>query len=104
MPGIYKLSNGISPASVRSLDSNKKVNSLYGMISWAYQNSIFLDLTARNDWSSTLPQDNWSFFYPSANASIVLSELLQFPKSIDYAKLRFSVDQVGNDTQTLSYQ
>lgn len=49
MPGIYKLSNGISPASVRSLDSNKKVNSLYGMISWAYQNSIFLDLTARND-------------------------------------------------------
>lgn len=99
VPGIYKLSNGISPASVRSLDSNKKVNSLYGMISWAYQNSIFLDLTARNDWSSTLPQDNWSFFYPSANASIVLSELLQFPKSIDYAKLRFSVAQVGNDTQ-----
>ncbi len=77
--------------------SEKIVNSLYGQASFSYKNFLYADLTARNDWSSTLPPDNWSYFYPSASLSMVLSELMDI-KSLDFAKLRFSWAKVGSDT------
>lgn len=98
VPGVYKLANGVNNPIVQTYDQNKKVNSLYGLLSLSYQNKIFVDLTGRNDWSSTLPLQNNSFFYPSANASFILSELFKFPKAMDYLKYRFSYAQVGNDT------
>ncbi len=77
--------------------SKKIVNSLYGQASFSYKNFLYADLTARNDWSSTLPPDNWSYFYPSASLSLILSELVDV-KSLDFAKLRFSWAKVGSDT------
>ena len=98
VPGVYKLANGINNPLIQTYDKNKKVNSLYGLFSVAFDNKVFLDLTGRNDWSSTLPIKNNSFFYPSVNASFIISEIFNLPKAMDYLKYRFSYAQVGNDT------
>lgn len=98
VPDVYKLTNGVTSPLVRRDDSNKEVNSLYGLLSFGYKDYIFLDVTGRNDWSSTLPVENNSFFYPSVNTSFIVSEMFELPKAIDYLKYRFSFAQVGNDT------
>ena len=67
---------------------------------------IFLDVTGRNDWSSTLPYGNNSFFYPSVSTSFLLSDMFRLPRDISFAKVRLSWAQVGNDTrpyQTTKY-
>ncbi len=97
VPGVYKLSNGVNNPIIQTYDKNRKVNSLYGLVSLGYKNQVFLDLTGRNDWSSTLPKKNNSFFYPSANASFIMSDIFNFNKDT-YLKYRFSFAQVGNDT------
>ncbi len=76
----------------------KKVNSVYASTSLAYRNYLFLDVTARNDWSSTLPKENRSYFYPSISASGVLSQAFELPKWVNFLKIRGSWAQVGNDT------
>ena len=96
-PGVYKLSNGVA-APITFTERNKRVNSVYGTATLSYANKIFLDVTGRNDWSSTLPSGNNSFFYPSASTSFILSDLLRLPEQISFAKLRASWAQVGNDT------
>jgi TonB-linked SusC/RagA family outer membrane protein len=98
-PGVYKLSNGISSPLMMTNISRKVVNSLYGLASLSYQNKVFLDLTGRNDWSSTLPTQNNSFFYPSASSSVILSEIFQLPAAISFTKIRLSAARVGNDTE-----
>ncbi|HUH33223.1 MAG TPA: TonB-dependent receptor, partial [Daejeonella sp.] len=60
---------------------------------------VFVDVTGRNDWSSSLPQQNNSFFYPSVSSSLILNEIFSLPEAVSYAKLRLSAAQVGNDTQ-----
>lgn len=98
IPGVYKLSNGSGMPIVIATNNDKQVQSVYGMASLNYKGKYFIDLTGRNDWSSTLPLANNSYFYPSVNSSIILSEALRLPRQISFAKLRFSVAQVGNDT------
>jgi TonB-linked SusC/RagA family outer membrane protein len=98
VPDVYKLSNGVNSPIIDPDNSRKKVNSLYGLVTMSYKDQIFLDVTGRNDWSSTLPKQNNSFFYPSINTSFILSEILNLPASIEYLKYRFSIAQVGNDT------
>lgn len=98
VPNVYKLANGVSNPIISANDSYKKVNSLYGLFSFSFKDQIFLDLTGRNDWSSTLPVQNNSFFYPSLNTSFILSDIFSFPKSLEYLKYRLSIAQVGNDT------
>ena len=63
-----------------------------------YGKILFLDITGRNDWSSTLPVLNNSFFYPSASLSGVVSDMVELPEQISFLKLRASWAQVGNDT------
>lgn len=99
VPDVYKLSNASSTILTEAFDTNKKVNSLYALGSFSYQNLLFLDITARNDWSSTLPANNNSYFYPSANLSFILSDALAMPLWINFTKLRTSLAQVGNDSQ-----
>ncbi|MES2776393.1 MAG: SusC/RagA family TonB-linked outer membrane protein [Bacteroidota bacterium] len=98
IPNVYKLSNGSGMPIVTSTDRNKQVNSVYGLASFGYKGKYFIDITGRNDWSSTLPSASNSFFYPSVNTSFILSDIFKMPKEISYFKARLSLAQVGNDT------
>lgn len=106
-PGVYNISNAVA-GTVQNLSSTdkwkKRINSVYGMGQVAYKNYVFLDLTARNDWSSTLPTGNNSYFYPSASLSFLLSDMLQMEQSgkVSYIKLRGNISQVGQDVSPYS--
>ncbi|HEX8330480.1 MAG TPA: SusC/RagA family TonB-linked outer membrane protein [Hymenobacter sp.] len=80
------------------------VNSFYGLATLGYNNFLYLDLTARQDWTSTLATatstKNTDFFYPSASLSTVLSQVLPLPEFVSFAKLRGSWSQVGSGTTT----
>ncbi|MBN8687044.1 MAG: SusC/RagA family TonB-linked outer membrane protein [Chitinophagales bacterium] len=104
IPGVYKLNNGLASAQVKITDKNYNVNSLYGVAAIGYKDKYFLDLTARNDWSSTLPSTNWSFFYPSVNMSFILSDIFRLPMAVSYAKLRLSGAKAGNDADPYQTQ
>lgn len=95
---LLALSNGNNQKVDEDL-SKKRVNSLLGNASIGYKNMLYLDVTGRNDWSSTLPSDNWSYFYPSVSLSAILSEMFVLPEQISFFKLRGSFAQVGNDTR-----
>jgi len=101
-PGIFSLNNAASPIEAFNFESQKRINSLYGIVKLGYKDYLFVDITGRNDWSSALATpfsvDGTSFFYPSISSSFILSNVAELPKSISFAKLRASVAQVGNDT------
>ncbi|MDD2437579.1 MAG: SusC/RagA family TonB-linked outer membrane protein [Massilibacteroides sp.] len=102
IPDFFAISNGENQTMDHSL-SKKAVNSIYGFTQLSYDNWIFLDITGRNDWSSTLPRENRSFFYPSFGLGWVVSDMLRsynitIPKWISFTKLRGSYAEVGNDT------
>lgn len=98
VPGVYTIQN-ILPAYLdyNSYSYQKGVNSLYGMFSLGYHDMVYLDVTGRNDWSSTLP-DAQPYFYPSASLSLLLNELagIRSP-DVNLIKLRGGIAQVGND-------
>jgi len=101
-PGIFSFTNAAAPIEAFSFDGQKRINSLYAVAKLDYNNWFFLELTGRNDWSSALATpnstENVDFFYPSASASFVLSEVMDMPGTISFAQLRASWAQVGNDT------
>jgi len=102
VPGIFALSN--SRVALQNLTNTpyteKRINSLYGTGQLGFNNYLYLDVSLRNDWSSTLPSDSRGYLYYAANLSFVLSDALQWDPNgaISFAKLRFGVAQVGNDT------
>lgn len=98
-PGIYNSSNSAKPLTVNQYDSRQQINSVYGSSSFTMRDVWTVEVTGRNDWSSTLPKGNNSYFYPSINSSLVLSDLIPGVKNrvINYAKLRGAIAQVGND-------
>lgn len=101
VPGLQSMENYESKDFVNAtngLPSTKRINSLYGSISAGYRDFAYLDITGRNDWSSTLPPENCSYFYPSIGFSIIPTEMLKVPTKIMYGKLRASYAEVGNDT------
>lgn len=97
-PGVYKLANGVSDPAVTTTINKKRVNSLYFMANLAYREMLYMDITGRNDWSSTLPKKNRSFFYPSVSVSAIINEITELPSWINLLKVRASWAQVGNDT------
>ncbi|UOG75334.1 SusC/RagA family TonB-linked outer membrane protein [Hymenobacter tibetensis] len=99
IPGVYKLTNGLSNPLLAATTRARKINSLYALTTLSFDDKIFVDLTGRNDWSSTLPTQNNSFFYPSISSSFILNELLPMPSSVSLAKVRLSAARVGNDTE-----
>lgn len=77
----------------------KKVTSMYASAEFSYDDFLFLNLSARNDWSSALPSSNWSYFYPSASLSVLIDRFVNPSGNLfDYWKIRTSWAQVGNDT------
>lgn len=99
IPQLYTISNGV-PGTITYSSSwyKKAVYSVYGMASIDYKGYAYLDLTGRNDWSSTLPAANRSYFYPSASLSLLVSEMVTLPQWFTYAKVRAGSAQLGNDT------
>ncbi len=96
--GLYQLTNAISLITKVPSPYDKQVNSVYGLVNLAYDNKIFVDITGRNDWSSTLPKANRSFFYPSVSTSFILSDIFNIKSSVfNYWKLRGSWAKVGID-------
>ncbi len=104
IPGFYDLSNSATPIGPAPGKTNvedemlRRYMGLYAQGSFDYKNYLFLDLTVRNDWSSTLPIDNNSYFYYGANLSWVFTDQLEIKSKIfNYGKLRIGYGTTGND-------
>lgn len=97
IPGYYSLKASVDVAKTSSSMSKKQTNSLYGKASASWKSMVFMDFTARNDWSSTLPEETRSFFYPSVAASVVLSEFIPLPCYLSFWKIRASWTQTKSD-------
>lgn len=99
VPNLFTLANSQRVNGSFSVGGPKDVNSVYGFGQLSFRNALFMDVTARNDWSSTLPETNWSYFYPSVGLSAILSEFIpKLPSFLTFAKVRASYAEVGNDT------
>lgn len=98
IPELYTMANG-APGTVTygSSWSRKLLYGVYGSASLGFKDMVYLDLTARNDWTSTLPKGNNSYFYPSASLSVLVSEMVSMPTWMSFAKVRAGYAQVGND-------
>jgi TonB-linked SusC/RagA family outer membrane protein len=96
---VASLSNNGSVLSGNESLTKSQTNSLYGTASIGYNEYLYLDVTGRNDWTSTLPAANRSYFYPSVSTSFIFSEFFNIPQNImTFGKFRASIAQVGNDT------
>jgi len=94
---LYVPSNAKNQSSKYEL-FNKKMYGMYGSIDLGYKRFLYLTFTARNDWSSTLPQHNNSYFYPSIGGSFIFSEIIDLPDWFSFGKVRASWAEVGSDT------
>ena len=100
VPGLYTLTNSIGAIVPIDDGYDKVVNSVFGSASIGWRSMVFVDATFRNDWSSTLPSSDNSFFYPSVTTSFVFTELegLNNSNVLSFGKFRFGWASVGNDT------
>ncbi|SFT36883.1 TonB-linked outer membrane protein, SusC/RagA family [Lishizhenia tianjinensis] len=98
VPGIYNFENSKIPLQASQYSGQKQINSVYALANYNFKRKMYLDATLRNDYSSTLPKENNSFFYYSASAAFVLSDWFNLPEWLSYSKLRMSSSSVGNDT------
>ena len=103
-PNIFSTSNAVSLTNQQyqylpfaPLARTEK-QAVYAAAQLGYKNALFLDLTGRNDWNSTLPPENASYFFPSVGVSALLNELLNMPAAISFLKARSSYAYVGNGT------
>lgn len=96
VPDFYNLDNSQNAIQGNNFFTEYKKNSVYGIVNLDYQEMLYLELTGRNDWVSTLPLENNSFFYPSVSTSFVLSEALSLPNFINFARVRASYARVSN--------
>lgn len=100
---VFNLANIVMNGSAsidQKIDSRRQLQSVFGTVQVGYQDKVFLDLTARNDWASTLAytsHEKSGFFYPSAGLSFLIDKWIQLPEWISFAKLRGTYSKVGND-------
>ncbi|MDR3226376.1 MAG: SusC/RagA family TonB-linked outer membrane protein, partial [Prevotellaceae bacterium] len=100
IPGFYHISNSTSSPSVSSLTYKRRLMGVFAQADLAYKNYLYLNVSARNDWSSTLPIEKKSFFYPSVGVSFLFTDAfsaLKDSKIISYGKLRANYGVTGND-------
>lgn len=96
-PGLYNFTNAQNTTLPLYQQQNKSIVSAYAFGQFNYDQKIFLDVTGRNDWSSTLPSGQNSYFYPSGSVSAIMSDILTLPRQVSYLKVRASAAQVGRD-------
>lgn len=94
--GFWQLSNGSTKTTIAEGQLNRRLIGLFGDINLGWNNMLFLDVTARNDWSSTLPIDNNHYFYPGATLSFVFTELMR-NDVLTFGKARLAYGKTGND-------
>jgi TonB-linked SusC/RagA family outer membrane protein len=93
MPGFYSLNASIDPATTSSSVTKQQTNSLYGKAGVSWKSTVFLEVTGRNDWVSTLAKSERSYFYPSVSGSLILSEFVPLPEVFNFWKFRGSWTQ-----------
>jgi TonB-linked SusC/RagA family outer membrane protein len=107
-PNFYNLAGSLNRPLLNNYLFERQVNSLFGNVSVGYKEFAFVEASLRNDWSSTLPQANNTYLYPSVSAGLIVTELLPRNTVVSYGKIRFGYAQVGTDVgpyQTaLAYQ
>lgn len=99
IPGFYNVANASSVVS-EEIEEERLILSAYGQATLDYADYLYLTLTGRNDWSSTLPTDNNSYFYPSASLGLVFSQAFSdvFDRTpLSFGKVRLSLAQIGSD-------
>ncbi|EDM35480.1 putative outer membrane protein [Pedobacter sp. BAL39] len=100
IPNVYNLTNNATPILAGNVYQQKKINSIYATTQFGYKDALFLDLTGRNDWSSALPKQNNSYFYPSASLSLVATDMFNLQSNtLSFLKLRTSVSSVRRDLE-----
>jgi TonB-linked SusC/RagA family outer membrane protein len=106
VPGVYSLNNSRVALVSSTYRSERRINSLYATAQMGLERYLYLDLSARNDWSSTLPAANNSYFYYSANTSLVFADLFNLDANspLSFGKIRVGYAQVGNDTDPYQLQ
>jgi TonB-linked SusC/RagA family outer membrane protein len=95
--GFWQLSNGATKTTLGETQSKRRLIGLLGDATLGYKDMLFLNLTARNDWSSTLPLENNNYFYPGVTLSWVFTELLPKNNIISFGKARLAYGRTGND-------
>ena len=95
--GFWNLSNGSSKTTISDSQSKRRLVGLFGDVTLSYDETLFLELTARNDWSSTLPIDNNHYFYPGATLSWLFTNYLPKNSALSFGKLRLAYGRTGND-------
>ena len=99
-PDFFSIGGSVARPTTENTYSSREVQSFLGRATLGYKSFLYLDLTARKDFSSTLPTAENGYFYPSASASFIVSELFKsdgLKKVLTFAKLRASIARVGND-------
>ncbi|NLR63906.1 SusC/RagA family TonB-linked outer membrane protein [Chitinophaga varians] len=97
VPNLFAIKNSKGAIATTDAATEQRINSVYGTAGLNWDSYLFLDVTARNDWSSTLSPENRSFFYPSVSLSYLLTEHIKsLPSWLSYGKLRASYAAVGN--------
>ncbi|WP_037498798.1 SusC/RagA family TonB-linked outer membrane protein [Sphingobacterium deserti] len=97
VPNLYTINNSSQNPTINTDLSRRRVNSVFGNVSAGYRDLLYVDFGWRNDWSSTLPENNNAYFYPSVTGSFVFSQLISIPW-LNFGKVRAGWSQVGNDT------
>ena len=106
IPTFFDLSNSSERPEVSQYTQKRRLYGIYGQAELAWKNMAYLTVTARNDWSSTLPKENRSFFYPGVTASFLFSELFKddLKKIINFGKVRAAWGKTGNDANVYMTQ
>lgn len=98
VPGIYDLDNTINVSPFGGDFTERRLYGVFADVSMGYKRLLYLNFTGRNDWSSTLPTDKNSYFYPSVSSSFIFTEVFDLPKNIvSFGKIRASWAKTGND-------
>lgn len=99
IPNVFTIQNMVTPTytAVTLPENRQQLQSVFGNVNLSFNDYIFVDLTGRNDWSSNLSYtSNYSYFYPSAGLTLMLSQLFKLPAAISYSKIRGAYSVVGN--------
>lgn len=96
VPNFYNISNSRNAVQGSNFSSESRISSAYATLDLSFLNSIYLGFTGRNDWVTTLPKQNNSFFYPSISLSYVASKMFDLPEIISNLRIRGSWAEVSN--------